>query len=222
MTRSINADARRSGSWQQVSHLRERREQCGELLQLSLDVHRDVGCAADFRWFPIPRRISRFSANSSPVASMPILAAFVHFAVETVLVDINASLGAPEESPEATSDLEGNSEASFLLLPGARVVKPSNSQNQQANPRAALRAQLAGPPREHQSHVADLEARMLLLSEDLVSLGEVAQELDIHISGPYRWRHRGVRGVRLETIRIGGKLLTSRQAVTRFLRATQG
>lgn len=102
------------------------------------------------------------------------------------------------------------------------MVKPSNRPPQQASPHAALQEQLSADlPQHQQAAETNLDSKMTLLTEDLVSLGEVARELGIHCSGPYRWLHRGVRGVRLESIRIGGKLLTSRQAVSRFLIATQ-
>lgn len=102
------------------------------------------------------------------------------------------------------------------------MVKPSNRPPQQAYSRASLQAPLnANQPHDQQAGAADLDRKMTLFTEDLVSLTQVAQELDVHVSAPYRWLHRGVRGVRLESVRIGGKLLTSRQAVNRFLRATQ-
>lgn len=37
-----------------------------------------------------------------------------------------------------------------------------------------------------------------------------------HISTIHRWIQRGVRGVRLEAVRIGGSLFTSREALQRF------
>jgi hypothetical protein len=40
-----------------------------------------------------------------------------------------------------------------------------------------------------------------------------------HVSTFYRWAKRGVRGVRLETIRIGGTLCTSVDAMQRFFAA---
>lgn len=102
------------------------------------------------------------------------------------------------------------------------MVNPANRPHQRTNSRASLDAQLAAnQPHDQQAGAADLDRKMTLLTEDLVSLTQVAQELDVHVSAPYRWLHRGVRGVRLESVRIGGKLLTSRQAVNRFLSATQ-
>ncbi|MCR9211960.1 MAG: DUF1580 domain-containing protein [bacterium] len=40
------------------------------------------------------------------------------------------------------------------------------------------------------------------------------------MSTAWRWANRGVKGVKLETVSIGGKRLTSVQAVTRFLKRT--
>jgi hypothetical protein len=41
----------------------------------------------------------------------------------------------------------------------------------------------------------------------------------IHISCLYRWALYGLRGVRLETIQVGGTTCTSRQALERFFAA---
>jgi len=38
----------------------------------------------------------------------------------------------------------------------------------------------------------------------------------IHISAVYRWLLRGVRGIRLESVTIGGTTYTSTEAVQRF------
>jgi hypothetical protein len=43
-----------------------------------------------------------------------------------------------------------------------------------------------------------------------------------HVSTFFRWAKRGVRGVRLETIRIGGTLCTSVNALQRFFVALSG
>lgn len=42
----------------------------------------------------------------------------------------------------------------------------------------------------------------------------------VHVATIYRWISRGIRGTRLETIRIGGRRYTSVEAVDRFIRAT--
>ena len=57
-------------------------------------------------------------------------------------------------------------------------------------------------------------------SEDLMSLAQTAAYLNVRVAQLHRWRLRGRRGRKLETLRIGGKYLTSRQAVARFLGGT--
>lgn len=65
-----------------------------------------------------------------------------------------------------------------------------------------------------------------ILSEDVIDSKECRREIE-KIKGRrpdkttvYRWFLRGVRGVRLEHVRIGNTILTSRQAITRFIEAT--
>jgi hypothetical protein len=62
-----------------------------------------------------------------------------------------------------------------------------------------------------------------IASERLMTLTEAAafrpanrQGKPTHISTVYRWINPGVRGVRLEAIRLGGKLYTSKEALQRF------
>ena len=43
-----------------------------------------------------------------------------------------------------------------------------------------------------------------------------------HVSTIFRWALRGVRGIRLETIRIGGTLCTSEEALVRFFQRLSG
>ena len=59
--------------------------------------------------------------------------------------------------------------------------------------------------------------------ENLVPLRDVPRLLParpngkrLHISAVYRWALRGIRGVRLETVKIGGTTYTSREAIQRF------
>jgi len=63
---------------------------------------------------------------------------------------------------------------------------------------------------------------MIDLSESLLTLTSAAQSLPgkPHSSTLHRWRLRGIRGVRLETILIGGVRYTSREALQRFFNAT--
>lgn len=62
-----------------------------------------------------------------------------------------------------------------------------------------------------------------ITNEDLIRLNEVPKLLPkrpngkrIHISAIYRWSQKGIRGIKLATIRIGGTTYTSRQAIQRF------
>jgi hypothetical protein len=59
--------------------------------------------------------------------------------------------------------------------------------------------------------------------EKLISLHEVPKLLPqrtngkrLHISAVYRWAQRGVHGLKLEVIRIGGTTYTSVEALQRF------
>lgn len=62
-----------------------------------------------------------------------------------------------------------------------------------------------------------------LETENLLSLHDVPKILPprpngkrVHISAIYRWAQRGIRGQRLEVIRVGGTTYTSREALQRF------
>lgn len=64
-----------------------------------------------------------------------------------------------------------------------------------------------------------------VLTEDVLTLSEARSELR-QITGKRpdkatltRWIHRGVGGVRLDAVRMGCQLLTSRQALNRFITA---
>ena len=59
---------------------------------------------------------------------------------------------------------------------------------------------------------------MLNLNESLISFAEAAKRLPgrPHVNSLHRWRLRGVRGVRLESVLIGGKRFTSVEALQRF------
>ncbi|MCK6484476.1 MAG: DUF1580 domain-containing protein [Phycisphaerae bacterium] len=66
-------------------------------------------------------------------------------------------------------------------------------------------------------------------TENLVALRDVPRCLPprptgkrLHISAVYRWTLRGVRGVRLETVKIGGTTYTSREAIQRFSERLSG
>jgi hypothetical protein len=60
---------------------------------------------------------------------------------------------------------------------------------------------------------------MGILSEDLRRIEEVAGPLNVTPQCVRLWCRRGVGGHRLEFVRVGRRLMTSKQAVDRFLRA---
>ena len=62
-----------------------------------------------------------------------------------------------------------------------------------------------------------------LNQEQLVRISDVPKHLPprptgkrVHISAVYRWLLRGIRGVRLESLKIGGTTYTSKEALQRF------
>jgi hypothetical protein len=62
-----------------------------------------------------------------------------------------------------------------------------------------------------------------LTAEQVVSLSEATKRLPRrrqgkrpHVATLYRWADRGVHGVKLETLRVGGTLCTSLEALQRF------
>ncbi len=59
-----------------------------------------------------------------------------------------------------------------------------------------------------------------LLDENRVSMTELARQLGVTIPTIWRWRQRGVRGVRLETFMLGGRRFTTQEAHRRFVEAT--
>ena len=58
--------------------------------------------------------------------------------------------------------------------------------------------------------------------ETLMPLAAAARRLPgrPHVSTMHRWRVRGVRGVQLEAMRVGGQWYTSWEALKRFFTAT--
>lgn len=69
---------------------------------------------------------------------------------------------------------------------------------------------------------------MRILDETVIGMTEAARALPcvdgtrLHPTCVWRWARRGVRGVKLETARIGGRVVTSREALGRFLAAIDG
>jgi hypothetical protein len=62
---------------------------------------------------------------------------------------------------------------------------------------------------------------LLMRNEELFAFSELAKnELNrTHPSTLMRWRTRGIQGIRLEAVRVGGHWMTSRQAIQRFVSA---
>ena len=65
--------------------------------------------------------------------------------------------------------------------------------------------------------------RIDILSDDVLRLSEAAKILPrgrsgkkVHVSTLWRWSSRGIRGVKLETVRMGGLIYTSRKALQGF------
>ncbi len=61
-----------------------------------------------------------------------------------------------------------------------------------------------------------------LITEDRISLNELADELGVNRKTVARWMDCGYQGQRLESLRIGRKRFSTRQAAARFLAALNG
>lgn len=59
-----------------------------------------------------------------------------------------------------------------------------------------------------------------LLAEKRLSITELAGQLGVAIPTVWRWRQKGVRGVRLETFMLGGRRFTTQEAHRRFVERT--
>jgi hypothetical protein len=64
-----------------------------------------------------------------------------------------------------------------------------------------------------------LNEHLVLLSRLGDHLPRLTRDRPIAQSTGFRWHTKGLRGVRLEAIRIGGRLCTSREALRRFFDA---
>lgn len=60
---------------------------------------------------------------------------------------------------------------------------------------------------------------MSLLSEHRLTFRDLASRSNVNLSTVWRWATRGVRGVVLESLRIGGKRFTTEEAFVRFANA---
>ena len=59
-------------------------------------------------------------------------------------------------------------------------------------------------------------------TEHLITLKQAARQLpgNVHLSTLHRWRLRGVKGVKLDTLMLGGRRYTSVEALYRFFERT--
>ena len=82
-----------------------------------------------------------------------------------------------------------------------------------------------GPGRPRTIPKPHLYDPMDLLTEDVIFVRDINKEFpkgsQPRRETTWRWAIKGVRGIKLESIRLGGKHLTSRQALTRFMAAIQ-
>ena len=65
-----------------------------------------------------------------------------------------------------------------------------------------------------------LEFAMTMLTEQKLSLTQLAHREGVNICTCWRWAKRGVRGVRLETYNVGGRRWTTEEAFARFVEGT--
>jgi hypothetical protein len=73
----------------------------------------------------------------------------------------------------------------------------------------------------NQPHASNQSLSDRLAAEGLRSIVDAADDLGITPRTALRWATAGVRGARLESIRVGGRRMTSIAAIRRFLRAQQ-
>lgn len=65
----------------------------------------------------------------------------------------------------------------------------------------------------------------MLQNEKIITFGRAAELLPqvngkrVHSTSVWRWARKGLRGVRLDCLRIGGRFVTSMEAVERFTEA---
>jgi excisionase family DNA binding protein len=56
-----------------------------------------------------------------------------------------------------------------------------------------------------------------ILTAERFSVTETAHRLNVHVSTVWRWIHRGIRGRRLETVRVGGRRFVLRKTLENYL-----
>lgn len=98
--------------------------------------------------------------------------------------------------------------------------------NQSITARKALSEQIGATTERTLRSATDVEAVVgRVLTEDVLTLAQACAEIR-QITGRKpdratlaRWVHRGAGGVQLDAVRVGSQLLTSRQALHRFVAA---
>jgi hypothetical protein len=61
---------------------------------------------------------------------------------------------------------------------------------------------------------------MAILDETRMTLAEVAAFCRLEIQAVRKWVRKGLRGVKLEAVQVGRTFFTSREALDRFIAAT--
>lgn len=59
-----------------------------------------------------------------------------------------------------------------------------------------------------------------ILSETRLTLSQLARAQSVNTATVWRWTIKGVRGVKLESLAVGGRRVTSVEAFERFIAAT--
>jgi hypothetical protein len=59
-----------------------------------------------------------------------------------------------------------------------------------------------------------------ILSETRLTLSQLARAQGVNTATTWRWALKGVRGVKLESLAIGGRRITSQEAFERFIAST--
>jgi hypothetical protein len=59
----------------------------------------------------------------------------------------------------------------------------------------------------------------MVRDEKLINLADAVGEIPVHVSKwtVWQWSKKGVDGIMLETVKIGRRLFTSKEAIARFL-----
>lgn len=60
------------------------------------------------------------------------------------------------------------------------------------------------------------DADLLSLADAAANLPSLKDGRPIHVTTLWRWARYGLRGIKLETIKIGGRVFTNRQSLQKF------